>query len=60
VKLGRLVDGMRVIRDGLAPGDTIVITGLQHARPGTAVAPQIVPMETPPAIADAASAGKVR
>jgi len=60
VKLGRLVDGMRVIRDGLAPGDTIVISGLQHARPGTAVAPQMVTMGTPPAIAEAASAGKVR
>src|SRR6266850_2887302 len=60
VKLGRMVDGMRVIRDGLAPGDKIVIRGLQRARPGTTVTPQIVSMETAPAIGDATSAGKVR
>jgi len=60
VKLGRMVDGMRVIRNGLAPGDKIVIRGLQRARPGTTVTPQVVPMETAPAIGDATSAGKVR
>jgi hypothetical protein len=51
---------MRVIRDGLAPGDKIVIRGLQRARPGTTVTPQVVSMETAPAIGDATSASKVR
>lgn len=38
VQLGRLIDGLRVVRDGLAPGDRIVISGVQRARPGRRVA----------------------
>jgi multidrug efflux system membrane fusion protein len=34
VELGPMVDGLRVIRSGLAPTDRIVIDGLQRARPG--------------------------
>jgi RND family efflux transporter MFP subunit len=44
VKLGPLVDGMRVVREGLAVSDVIVVNGLQAARPGTAVKPQLVAM----------------
>jgi RND family efflux transporter MFP subunit len=40
VKLGPLVDGLRVIRDGLKGDETIVISGLQRVRPGTVVNPQ--------------------
>jgi multidrug efflux pump subunit AcrA (membrane-fusion protein) len=34
---GRLMDGLRVIRGGLAPGDRVVISGVQRARPGRRV-----------------------
>ena len=40
VKLGALVDGMRVVRDGLKPGELVVVNGLQRVRPGTPVAPE--------------------
>ena len=38
VVLGPLVDGLRVVRSGLAPEDRIVIAGLHRARPGSRVA----------------------
>ena len=34
VELGRIVDGLRVVRKGVAPGDEVVINGLQRIRPG--------------------------
>ncbi len=37
VELGPIVDGLRVVRSGLAPTDRIVIEGLQRARPGQKV-----------------------
>ncbi len=37
VTLGPVVDGLRVVRSGLAPTDRIVITGTQLAAPGTKV-----------------------
>lgn len=40
VTLGPVVDGLRVITDGISPDDRIVINGLMRARPGTKVAPQ--------------------
>jgi RND family efflux transporter MFP subunit len=40
VELGPIVDGLRVIRSGLAPADRIVIEGLQRARPGQKVTPE--------------------
>ncbi|WP_425909877.1 hypothetical protein [Nitrobacter sp. TKz-YC02] len=33
-ELGPIVDGLRVVRSGLAPNDRIVIEGLARARPG--------------------------
>lgn len=44
VKLGPVVDGLRVVREGLAPGDSIVVNGLQRVRPGMPVTPQRVAM----------------
>lgn len=44
VKLGPVVDGLRVIREGLSPGDTIVVNGLAKVRPGVQVTPQRVAM----------------
>lgn len=46
VQLGPLVDGLRVARSGLKPGERIVVNGLQRVRPGASVAPQLVPMVT--------------
>lgn len=48
VALGPLVDGMRVVRDGLKPGEKIVVNGLQRVRPGASLAPQIVAMNFDP------------
>jgi RND family efflux transporter MFP subunit len=37
VTLGPTVDGLRVVKDGLTPGEDIVINGLQRVRPGMKV-----------------------
>ena len=37
IQLGRVVDGLRVVTDGLKPGERIVINGLQRVRPGMRV-----------------------
>jgi RND family efflux transporter MFP subunit len=34
VELGRLVDGLRIVKAGLEPGERIVIDGIQRVRPG--------------------------
>jgi RND family efflux transporter MFP subunit len=44
VELGPLVDGLRVVRSGLKPGDTIVVKGLLRVRPGMQVSPQLIAM----------------
>jgi multidrug efflux system membrane fusion protein len=44
VKLGPVVDGLRVVRNGLSPGESIVVNGLQRVRPGSPVTPQRVAM----------------
>lgn len=45
VKLGRVIDGLRVIESGLAAGETIVVNGLQRVRPGAVVQPERVAMD---------------
>jgi membrane fusion protein, multidrug efflux system len=47
VELGPIVDGLRVIRSGLAPTDRIVIEGLQRARPGQKVKAEDGKIEAP-------------
>jgi RND family efflux transporter MFP subunit len=44
VKLGPVIDGLRVVREGLKEHDTIVVNGLQRARPGSPITPQNVAM----------------
>jgi membrane fusion protein, multidrug efflux system len=44
VTLGPLTDGLRVVRQGLRPGDVIVVNGLQRVRPGAQVSPTKVSM----------------
>ncbi len=62
VETGPLVEGLRVVRDGLTPNDLVVIDGLAHLQPGVAIAPKKIvlkpraadespktaPLETPP------------
>lgn len=45
VKLGRLYDGMRIVDEGLTPGERIVVNGLQRVRPGVTIAPELVSMD---------------
>lgn len=40
VTLGPVIDGLRVIKDGIGPDDRVIVSGLMRARPGTKVAPQ--------------------
>ena len=47
VKLGPLIDGLRVVREGLKMDDVIVVKGLQQVRPGMPVTPQLVAMGEP-------------
>jgi RND family efflux transporter MFP subunit len=54
VKTGPMVDGLRVIRSGLAAEDRVIVDGLMSVRPGTVVAPQLVPMVSTNAPATAA------
>jgi RND family efflux transporter MFP subunit len=49
VKLGTVVDGLRVVRDGLQANDIVVVNGLQRVKPGAPVTPQRVAMGPGPA-----------
>jgi membrane fusion protein, multidrug efflux system len=40
VKLGPAVNGLRIVRSGLEPGEHIVVNGLQRVRPGMPVSAQ--------------------
>lgn len=45
VVTGRSVDGLRVVREGLAAGDVVIVSGLQRVRPGVTVSPTEVAMD---------------
>ncbi|HEX8777613.1 MAG TPA: efflux RND transporter periplasmic adaptor subunit, partial [Rhodanobacter sp.] len=45
VTTGALYHGLRVVDSGLAPGDVVVVNGLQRVRPGAEVNPQQVAMD---------------
>jgi multidrug efflux system membrane fusion protein len=44
VQLGRAMEGLRIVRKGLKPGDVVVVNGLQRVRPGVQVTPKMVVM----------------
>jgi multidrug efflux system membrane fusion protein len=46
IKPGRMIDGLRIVREGLKAGDVIVVSGTQRIHPGVTVAPQKVKMGT--------------
>jgi RND family efflux transporter MFP subunit len=37
IRIGRVVDGLRVVEDGLHPGDNVVVNGMLRVRPGMKV-----------------------
>jgi membrane fusion protein, multidrug efflux system len=49
VTLGAFVDGLRMVTNGLEPGERIIVSGLQRVRPGSLVAPELVQMAARPA-----------
>ena len=60
VTLGPVVDGLRVIREGVRPDEMIVVNGLQHVRPGGEVAPQLIAMGESHGAADGIVAQNVK
>jgi RND family efflux transporter MFP subunit len=44
IRPGALHDGLRVIEDGLQPGDRVIVKGLQQVRPGVTVEPKLADM----------------
>ena len=40
IKIGSLVQGFRIIKEGLSPEDNVIINGIQRVRPGQRVDPQ--------------------
>lgn len=59
VKLGGSIDGKRIVRDGLKPGEQIVVNGLQRVRPGMQVAPEPLAANETPTSPSTATASKV-
>jgi RND family efflux transporter MFP subunit len=57
VTLGQLDQGLRVIKDGLAATDRVIVNGLMHARPGIKVNAQVDGAPPPPKAGDQAKAG---
>ena len=49
VKLGRLGDGLQVVREGVKPEDWVIVNGIQRVRDGMTVDPKQVPMPGAPA-----------
>ena len=48
IELGRMADGLRVVRSGLLPEDRVIVSGVQKVfMPGMPVAPTEVAMEAP-------------
>jgi len=50
VELGGIHDGLRIVRAGVAPGERVIVAGLQRARPGMTVAPQEIALKPTPAL----------
>jgi membrane fusion protein, multidrug efflux system len=40
VALGPMIDGLRVVRDGIKPGEWVIVNGVQRVRTGAKVDPQ--------------------
>ncbi|MCC7259444.1 MAG: efflux RND transporter periplasmic adaptor subunit, partial [Alphaproteobacteria bacterium] len=55
ITLGAAVDGLRVVTSGLKAGEKIIVNGLQRARPGAEVTPEVVAMDAPETAPQAAA-----
>lgn len=44
VKLGPIIDGLRVVREGIKETDRVIVSGLMSSRPGVQVQPQVISM----------------
>jgi RND family efflux transporter MFP subunit len=44
IRSAALHDGLRVIKDGLQPGERVIVNGLQQVRPGMTAEPKLVDM----------------
>jgi RND family efflux transporter MFP subunit len=44
VRIGAIHEGLRVIEEGLKPGERLIVEGLQQVRPGSTVEPKVVDM----------------
>src|SRR5438132_1384565 len=53
VKIGPLVDGLRVVREGVTPDEWVVVAGLQRIRPGIKVDAQRETIPPPATVATA-------
>ena len=49
IKIGPLVDGLRVVREGLTPEDWVVVAGIQRVKPGAKVDAQRATLPEPAA-----------
>ncbi len=60
IRMGQLMDGLRVIEEGLNPGERVVVKGIQRARSGAKVDPEKIDMAslTASAINAAAETGQ--
>ena len=56
IQPGRIVDGLRIVRQGLKPDDVVVVSGLQRVKPGAQVKPNVTTMGAPAADSTATAA----
>jgi RND family efflux transporter MFP subunit len=49
VKLGQALEGLRVIKEGLAPGERVIVSGMQRVRPSVEVQAKMQPPPQRPA-----------
>ena len=45
VRLGPLIDGLRIVREGIAPDDWVIVKGIQRARPDAKVTARREPLQ---------------
>jgi RND family efflux transporter MFP subunit len=48
IRVGALHDGLRVIEEGVQPGERVIVNGLLQVRPGITVEPKLVDMPVAP------------
>ena len=53
ISLGESVGDLLIVRDGVKPGERVIVDGIQKARPGSPVNPSAAPEKTPGPAAEA-------